>query len=262
MIIKRLFSSMVKKSLQELGDDIPTIGISSAFKKTLNKYNTKVQVNFSPESKTILQEKPVILVSNHPYVVEPFALLAVLPKREDVFIIAYSLLTGISSQLDKHIIPAYVRHHIISNKVGLLSLLVRELEKDKGSQLSAAESHLKNIESIRKASQVVSHGALVMIFPNPGKLTSDNKWFNGIGYLVKGIKNKKNTYIMMANIAGSSKYDFLRIVPVINRLFPAISVIFSSPLLCSTIVGQQSDPKKITSILENRYNNWIASLIR
>lgn len=93
----------------------------------------------------------------------------------------------------------------------------------------------------------------------PGRRAVDNRWFSGIGYLLKGAKTDKKIYVVMAYIQGTSDLDYLRIIPGLSKFLPEIKVTFNYPQEVNDILDK--NPKEITSILEEEYNDWIKLII-
>jgi hypothetical protein len=121
--------------------------------------------------------------------------------------------------------------------------------------MSAEEGRKKNIESIKLAAEKINSGGLVIIFPDGG---ARKDWFNGIGHLIHGVKNKKNSFVLRAHIKGTSNWDWLRLIPIMNKIFPEFKVNFAMPLRMDSI--KQEDQKMTTKFLEKKYWRWLGSL--
>ena len=127
-----------------------------------------------------------------------------------------------------------------------------------GPKLEDDKAHKANIKSISIAAKKVSSGDLVIILPEGSKRKEG--WYTGVGHMIdqinlKEIKNKE-AYVVMAYVAGTSLFDFLRFIPGISKLMPKFKVSFSKPIAVSEIQNRISNPKKITKMLEQRYRNW------
>ncbi|MBI4065287.1 hypothetical protein HY409_02875 [Candidatus Gottesmanbacteria bacterium] len=241
--------------LSRLEQDVAQAGIQEAMRKIASRTRTKIHVRHDQDDTvTILQKHPVVLVANHPFEAETIALLAALPSREDIFVITNASFINISRNLNKYLIPVYIRHHYKEGTMRLLS--GRFLDYVHTSEkLLPDQEHMRNIESIRLASEKVQKGGMIVMYPD--RRGVGQQWFPGIGHLMQNIGVKKGVYYIKAHIKGVSGADYLRLFPGIRRFLPPIYVRFSSPKRLVDIVDSKDDAKKITTYLHHDYLQWV-----
>lgn len=246
---------MIKKLINYLNKCIADYGIVLAMRKFLDKCNTKVRVESNKKIDKVLEKFSGVIVANHPAEADVLALLSAIKDRKDVYLIINSQLKGLVPELDKYLIPVYISNKINSNLAGRIKLWfvskVKKLDK-----YSKEEEHQKNIKSIETAIEKINKGGLVIIFPSGGD--EKHGWFNGIGHLIDGIKNKEKKFVMRAHIEGTSNWDYLRLFPLIGKILPKFKVSFANPLRMDRI--KMDCPKETTTKLENNYWNWIFSV--
>jgi len=240
--------------LFEMNEDIARIGLQASMKRIFSKTHTKLIVEFdSKQTETALQTKPVVIVANHPYDADVVSLFASLPSRSDAYLIFSSAFYGICPALNHHTIPVYIDHHNRhKRKLVFMGALLRFFHPRRTYDLQ--EEHEKNVESIHMASNKLDAGGLVAIFP--GRRSPDGTWFSGVGHMIAGVNDRKKISIVFAHISGTGNKDYLRLVPWIQKLLPAISVFFSEPYAYLDVLGQRDDGKRITRKLQEQYNRW------
>lgn len=248
---------IIKPFVKAINQDVGKFGLQGAMSNAVTRSGTNLIVKgLTTEVRDILKNKATVVVSNHPHEVDIVALFAALPKREDVSLIISSRFMNLAPKTHKYLIPVYIEHHTDKSQSDqLIETFFKKFHPVK--TYSPEEEHKKNIESIKKASEKVSKGGLVVIFPSPSKITG-NKWYTGVGYLLKGTHRKKPTYVVKAHIEGTSNMDYLRLLPYAARVLTPIHVTFDQPMEVSRLLKQ--DPKEITSHLEKKYNSWSKSL--
>jgi 1-acyl-sn-glycerol-3-phosphate acyltransferase len=245
---------MIKGFVLRLNENIARYGFVGAIKNLVANYGIKVVVKSNCEIDNILANKSGIIVANHPAEFDVLVLLSAIKNRKDVFLIINSHFTKLIPNLDKYLIPVYVYNKSRESFEGKLKTGIFNFFH-KTEKFSVEEEHIKNIESINLAAEKIKNGGLVIIFPDGG---AKKKWFNGIGHLIHGIKNIKNTFIVRAYITGTSNWDYLRLFPLVNKFLPKFKVSFAKPLKVDLV--KKENPKKTTKFLEEKYRGWQGSL--
>ena len=246
----RLFS-FTGSYIKRLEKSILELGFQKGLRQEIERSKSKFQVFGRDEIGKVLAEAPVIIVFNHPHEIETIACLSALPDRKDISLIATHLLKGLSPAIDKHLIPVYVRQRNITLRKISAFILENLVSKEK---ITLEEKHQKNIESINGAAEKIKQDGLVMITPNP----HNKKWQSGVGWLISNAGPMEGAYYIKVYVAGSSVFDYLRLIPCSGRILPVIKVYFSQPTKLSQI--WQPDGKKLTSELEKEYNEWVKDL--
>lgn len=246
---------MIKVYKRYLDKMISQKGLSTAMKEIINGCNTQVVVKSNKEINKILKKFSGILVANHSAEADVLAILSAIKNRKDVFLIINSVFKKLLPTLDKHLIPVYIYNRACKNLGGKIKLKILSLF-NKIEVYSKEEEHQKNLESMALAVEKINKGGLVIIFPDGG----DKKhcWFNGVGYLIHGVKKKEKSFVMRAYIQGTSNWDYLRLLPFIGKFLPKFRISFATPLRMDKV--EKGDPKITTGQLENRYWKWISSI--
>lgn len=246
---------MIKKLVSYLNGCISEHGVVLAMRKFLSKCNTKVEIKSNKEIDKVLKKLSGVVVANHPAESDVMAILSAVKNRKDVFLVITSSFRSLIPELDKHLIPVYISNRITESFEGKIKFKILN-RLNKTPIYTPEEEHKKNIESINKAIEKVNNGGLVIIFPNGGD--KKHNWFNGIGHLIHGVKNKEESFIIRAYIEGTSTWDYLRLLPLIGKFLPKFKISFANPLRMDTI--QKENPKATTVNLENKYWNWRGSV--
>lgn len=245
---------MIKGFISRLDKSVAKYGLVEAIKKLVSDYGIKVIVKSNAEVDKTLTSGSGVLVANHPAEFDVLAILSAIKNRKDVFLIINSHFMKLISNLDQYLIPVYVYDKPKADFWGVLTTKIfntfHKIEK-----LSAEEGHKKNVESIKLAVEKINNGGLVIIFPDGG---AKKDWFNGVGHLIHGVENKENSFVLRAHIKGTSGWDWLRLLPIMNKFLPKFRVNFAKPLKMDLI--QQEDQKKTTKFLEEKYWGWLGSL--
>lgn len=239
--------------LRNLDTDVKTVGLQKAMMRIVLRSKTNLIIHGKEGiTEEILKKKPVIIVANHPYDSEEVALIAALPSRRNTYLIVSSHFLGVSSGLDKHLIPVYIWHHVTDGKPKkFFGKLLHTLHPT--PIYSPEEEHRRNKQSIESATQLVKKGGVVIIFP--GRRSTNGHWFSGVGHLIRGLGKNTDAYIVKTYIQGTSDMDYLRMLPNVGKFMRPIRITFAKPTKAATIFV--NDGKKIASQLELEYNQWV-----
>lgn len=246
---------MIKGLVNYLDKNISEIGVVLAMRKFINKCNTEIVIKSNKKIDLVLEKLSGVVVANHPAEADVLAILSAIKNRKDVFLIINSQFSNLVPTLNNHLIPVYISNRITKNLWGQIKFqFLFRFKKIK--KYSKEEEHQKNIESISMAIEKVNNGGLVIIFPSGGN--DKHGWFNGVGHLIHGIKDKEKSFLIRAHIEGTSIWDYLRILPLMGRFLPKFKISFANPLSIDKI--KMDDPKQTTVELENNYWKWISSV--
>jgi len=251
-MIKILNFPVVGKFIRDVNYELTNLGWQETSRRLMKRTHTKLLLhNLTPEIASVLKEKSVIIVANHPHDMEVLALIAALPSREDIYVVFNAMFTGLNTEVDKHLIPVYIRHHSYG-KSGK-TFLNKLLDTYRPQTVDSPEiEHQKNIQSIRKAAEKVRGGGLVIIYP--GRRSPDGNWYPGVGHMVREVGKMQDTYIVQVHTEGTSSWDYLRLLPFAGRILPKIHIYFSGPRLIQDFVTD--DGKTITHKLQEKYTFW------
>lgn len=219
--------------IAEFDNLIPTKGLPLAVKESFEKYGVRISAEFSQQTtEEVLTNNPVLLVATHPQIIDVAAVLGALPAtRRDVFLLGNSLYLGSGENAREHLIPIYgVANQTTKN---LRSRLWRSTGFEPSPPRPLQSARL-NLASLRTASQRIKEGGLVVVFPD-GSKEAGGKWFNGVGELVKSLKENHNVRVVFASVSGSRSRDKFRLLPKAANLLgeTEIRTRFSEPHLTS-----------------------------
>lgn len=232
-------------------------GFQEGMRKLSSKYLAKYSISFaSPETERILETKSAVVAANHPYEIETIALMASLPVRHGINLIINSEFMGLCQALDRYLIPVYIKHHYHNTKSPvyrkLSGILIGKINPS--PKLSPEEEHENNINSIKAASEKINRGEIVVIYPERHGI--NGKWYPGIGHLIKSVMKK--AYYIQAYVYGTSSWDYIRLIPLVNRLMPEIKIYFSEPVPVSSL--HKLELPALMAKLENNYHLWKDSI--
>lgn len=237
----RFLDSLVEKNT------LPT-----AVRQIIGKYWGEIEVIVSPETLKILQNKPVLLICNHPYELDIFPIVAALPARNDVYLVASANFLGLGPNIDKHIIPVFIRHTEL--KSTKWSVWIGSHLSFK-SPLPRSQTHTRNIQAIKTAANRIKRGAVVVFSPE-GPMGIKGGWGRGLGSLVSQLKTTKNLYLVMSRAIGATTFDHFRFIPMVKRIFPPLKVQFFNPVRLDDL-GLTGSSQEITLKIRKYYYSLI-----
>ena len=248
---------IIRRIIQRFEQEITTHGWQAGLKNIANRFAVKLIVKGQDaDLLSILQRKPVLLMTNHPYEAEILTLIASLPARDDFHLVANANLMDVSPLASEKIIPVYINHRTQNNQSYEKPFLGRVLDTFHAYPvLSDEEERTLNKQSVKTAASYIANGHLVAICP--GRHSPDGKWFNGVGHLVSQIPSN-DYYIVMVYTQGTRSNDYLRVFPIINKLFPPVIVNYFPAIPANEITA--TDPKTITQELQARYQGLVKTV--
>lgn len=251
--------------LNLLGDRIENLithlGIQKAAQEMFNFSHSQVKVEgLTPELKKILKDESGLIISNHPYDIEPIAVVAKLPPRQNFSIIATHTICGLSKKFTEYIIPVFnVDQNLSSEKSNRLIKIPNFMKDGFCPKITDLAKTKHNLNSIKEAANRIKQNGLVFLAPE-GSKGKEGKWFPGIGHLLKEIGSDTNAYFIQTFVRGTSDFDMARILPVVGRFMPKIEVFFGKPLLIKSLLTQNLSATLIAEKLESDYKNWVKSI--
>lgn len=230
-------------------------GFVDGLKKSFADLGTDIEVSISPTTLSILKNEPALVLSNHPFI-DVFSVVAALPERKNVKLIATVEFMRCAPSMDDHIIFVDTRHRKKAQKIGrVFHAFIGILNPI--PRLSYSEAHQKNIDAISAASTHVNNGGLVVLFPSSN--SKNGEWQQGVGHLLNAT-DKNRTQVVNVQVTGSLFSERLRKLPFLSFIIPKVKVTFAESYTLSEVY--ESDPKLITRNAENRYILWEKSLTR
>ena len=242
----------VRRILRPINHNLKTHGISKTFKKVIRGCSRDFIINLPKDTKKILKKDRVLVICNHPSQADVLLLLAGLPPRSDIFMVIMHRLMSILPSIDKHLIPVYISHRI--NDFSKTDWKFNILKKIHFSpEYSKEVAHKKNIENVALAGKRIDEGHLLCLFPAGG--SEDGRDFlPGIGHLIKNLKHPESTKIVMAHVSGTSDWDYLRIIPFVNKFLPKFKINFSEPQNISSFIYPEA--RQVSKTLQSHYEKW------
>jgi hypothetical protein len=202
------------------------------------------------KTEKILDQQGTLVILNHPYYAEVVAAIRALPDREDVYLVITDSFYELLPNLRKYMIPVHIQHHTkfvgIKKYFNIGRLFYCPIKK------TIEEAHKSNIESIAYAAQMVNQGHIVIICPEERRL--HRHWLCGVGHLISQLNS--DVKIINLFVSNSSRFDFIRLIPIANRLIPKFHVFFSQPVNIPSF----HDAKDLTKRLEKKFNQWVSKI--
>lgn len=248
-----LFNTVgIRRILRPVNLNLKTKGVSPALKEVVIKCSSAFNIEMPEATKNIMEKNGVLVVCNHPAQADVLVLLAAIPHRKDTFLVAMHSLMSILPAINKHIIPVYIGHLLdvkVHNK--FIYGLFKKMHFNK--EYSQEVAHKKNIKSMVFAAKKIDEGALVGIFPTGG-LKNSREFLPGVGHIIKNLKSPKKASIVMAYVSGTSSWDFFRVIPVLNKIFPKLRIKFSEPMQAEKFIAENG--RQISHNLQKVYDRW------
>lgn len=241
-----------RKILRPINQSLKSEGLSLTLRNIIKKCSRGFDIDLPEKTKKTLKNDRVLLICNHPAQADVLVLLAALPPRKKTFLVVMHGLLSILPAINKHLIPVYITHRIDCESHHDWKMdLLRKVHFI--PEYSQEVSHQKNLKSISLAAQKIDENSLVGIFPAGGS-QNGRDFLPGVGYVIKNLKYPEKSSIVMAHVDGTSTWDFLRVIPFLNKIFPKFRINFSEPLPVSDFVGDSG--RHISEHLQSVYDRW------
>lgn len=233
-------SPQYRNILTEMNSQAQQFGLPDAIRVLAEKARVQVNTVWDDNVLTekVLKEKPVVIIANHEFLVEPLILLSQLPSRKNL-----------------HAVAADFAGDFFGGEVQKLTLPI-SFSPNLGSALS-------NARSIKRAIELLHEEDAIVIFPKP--TSKPEKWRTGIGQIVSSVLDRKDVFLVMADIQDVQKNDIMKLFLNITgvKKTPLIyNLRISSPIAVRDlgIVDHMGSLKEktlhITRHLENYYSDW------
>lgn len=251
--------NIVRKLFQNVDLTIQERGLKKTIDNLIETSKTKIDTNIRYVNNIdyinyVLRYESLLIIANHENYLEILPLIAVLPERNDIHIIAASEFLELGTNLSRQILPIY-SSNTSKRHVNLFIRLGKYFFRSSINNCNLV--HKLNIASLNKAVSLLKSGAVIILFPS-GVNISKGKWESGIGFILRSLKDfEKDIFYLKMYVRGASIFDFLRLIKGIGCLFPSIRVNISEPQKIKTIVRANDSSKKISSKLEKEFNNWV-----
>ena len=177
-------------------------------------------------------------------------MLSLMPQRKDLFVIINKAFTSLLPAFTPHCIPFYISYRVKSS--ARFRFLQRLIPNPVHSEFASSKL---NLESLKLAANKINNGGVVIIAPGAGN--KENKFKIGIGYLLNEFLEPEKINIIMTHISGTSKSDYIRLIPFLKNLLPRYKIRFSTPVSAKKFV--KGNIRNDTLELQNHYFNWVRS---
>jgi len=225
-------------------------GAAAGIKLMLNERNTHTTAAWEGDpakTQEILADstKPAILVSNHPYSLEPFMFLSETPPRKNLSIIAKAggdRLFG--EEFRKNIVRVYHPGRFETQR-----------QKKKRQE--------QNKEQMREAESRLESGGSILIAPDGG--TGSGRWEGGSVKLFEKALKLPEAYLVMANVPDSTENEHWRLVfkkKLERRVFISRAIkVKDVPLPPEAQTLPEGSKERFivfSKALQDHYNGWVA----
>lgn len=223
-------------------------GASAGIKTLLSERNAFAKAEWDgdkEETQKIIanSEKAVILVSNHPNVLEPFMFISELPPRKNLSIIAKSGGERIYGEVFR------------KNMIPVDTVPRWETKKQK------VRRQEKNTQQLEEAVRRLKANGAILIAPDGGN--GSGRWMKGSSRLIEEAMEMPEAYLVMAHVPNSTKNEHLNLI-FKRRLERSVRI--SEPINVQTLpiplyirnMPQGDKEKLITTsqIMKNYYDDW------
>src|SRR3990172_3979034 len=152
------------KYLAQLNEDGKNFGIQIAMENAIIKSGSRMEISgLTPKVTCVLKYKKVVIVANHPYSLDPIALIGSLPERKDLYLIINARFLELLPKLKKHFIPVFVNHQPTGSRMQKpIDKIIDFFYPYKKYQAEKARHW--NKENLIEAAKKVKRGGLVILF--------------------------------------------------------------------------------------------------
>lgn len=190
----------------------------------------------------VLQNKPVLVVGNHPNYTEPLYVVAALPPRPDFSAIAFSGIRKILGKpFDPYLLPVFANHP--------------RSDEEKRRQ------RLDNGQSLQAAGERIDKGHAVIMMPDGG--SKKERWHPGVARLLKSVTNP-DASLVMTYTPDAALTDLAYAFPFVRRGKNLSREVFiANPVSLKQLkehIDFSQDDKAIALDLEIFYKLWARSV--
>lgn len=192
----------------------------------------------------VLANAPVLIIATHHGfgIVQPSAILAALPKRENTALAIDAQKAALVGQnIRRYLIPFAIDGEV-QQAYGKLSSIVRP------QLFSTQQSRQINRKGLQEASKRIQNGDAVVFFPDGAGAKNSRPWKRGIDAILRQLDPQ--TAIVFAHVDDVHPGRF---IPGVGRLFTEPRVVFSQPHQAQEFLGND-----ITESLRTAYDAFVA----
>lgn len=248
MTLKDIF--VLNHLFKKIDRSIGNYGLQPAMEKIVRRSGATVKIDKPRQTESFLKDGGAVIICNHPAEFEVIVVLAAMSNRSDIYMVTNSSFLNLCGNLDPHLIPVYISNRLANYQDRFLR---RQFLNLLCGRSGCSDAHEKNIDSIKLASDKVNQNHLVIIYPED----EHGQWLKGVGYLVSNITNP-HCRIIFAYIAGTTKWDYFRLLPFVSNFLPKINLKFSSPYKIASFANFA--PSQLFAHLEKQYLDWAKNL--
>jgi len=236
-----------QKLIEQFNQNIRDSSLQEASQNFLQAMDISLDV-----SGTMPQDGAILLISNHPSVMDP-VILSALTQRDDLYLIGMPIEQFMGKAGSQRLFPVYRKWSL---EDFFLNILARGPEKHILND--SEELQRRNRQAITDAAAYISEGHILGIFPSggAGHSSTANNWKAGVGFLAKQITNP-STHLVFVNLNGLNEWAMLRILrPTLRSLLtsPAqVTVSIAEPILLSELIHPEEDGKQSAQTLASAY---------
>lgn len=241
---------------EETEISIPKVGTNKTFIDLMEKLNIAVSLQTDLPQWTSKEGQAVLFYSTHQALIEPAYILALL-KREDTIFLATPFLQSLGENIGKHILPVLAKKFAVERQKVKLPFNVKRLF-DKGLGLTEKQITTMNIKTMKQAGSELIKGKAIGLFPTGGS-SDKTQWFFGIGTLISQIHSQDRKHILLGPMyyEGLDEKEASRQAKTALKKQPTrkatVKAWFGKSLDMYTLLKDEQDPEKITTILKQNY---------
>jgi len=256
-IDNRMFG--IQKALllaEETERSIPAKGMQQTFADLMDKLNITIENQSKQPEWTRQTSKGVLFYSTHQALIEPAYILA-LVEREDTIFLATPFLKSLGENIGAHVLPVLAKKFAVERQKVKLPFNVKRIF-DKGLALTQKQITEMNKNSLHQAASELVKGHAVGLFPTGGS-SDKTLWFPGIGVVISQIHPQDRKRILLGPMyyEGLDEKEASKQVKATLNKRPTknaqVKAYFGKSFDMYSILGEESDPTKITEILKEDF---------
>ena len=229
------------KIIAEMNTQAQKSGLPDAARVLAKKALLKVETVWDeqPVTEEILRKKPVIIVANHEFLIEPLILLSQLPSRKNLFAVAADFAGDFfGGAVQELFLPISLKRNSVANQI--------------------------NAASIKYAGKLLHEKNAIVILPKP--TSKPEKWRTGIGKIIGNFLGREDIFLVMADIQGIKEKDIMKLLlntTGVTKNPLNYNLRISKPIAIKDLgmEGLPGDSKEeireITNRLQNYYEKWL-----
>jgi hypothetical protein len=256
-----VIGAWVREFAKKVDTAVGSYGLSLGLRSVLLSKGGSIHTAYDDETtKSLLQQqKPIVLVSTHASLAEPFAILSSLSELSVTRNIRFFMADGVPQlpNLNSFVLPLY---NTVNPREIRPDTTIFRLLGGKAGHVDPGIARTANHRQFEFASNFINMGNMILLFPE-GNRPKNGDWPpGGIGRLLANIGRNSGASVIFVETAGANWFDLsLLVCPYsLKRPFLHTIVHYSKPILVSEIIQiGQNDKARMSLLMRQQYRQWV-----